>query len=54
MTCVACLLCTVQAYTLAQYTTHTPHSSLYAAIALTTSAWRLSQLRTTSCNFTRS
>jgi len=48
MTCVACVLCTVQTYTLAQCTTHTPH---YAAIALTTSALRLSQLWTTTCNF---
>jgi len=38
------------AYTLAQYTTHTPHRSFYAAIALT-SPRRLSQLWTTSCNF---
>jgi hypothetical protein len=27
MTCVACVLCTVQAYTLTQFTTHTPQYS---------------------------
>jgi len=43
MTCVACELCTVQAYTLAQCTTHMPHMSFYAAIALTTFARRLYQ-----------
>jgi len=45
------VLCTVQAYTLAQCTTHTPHRSFYATIVLTTSARRLSQLWITSCNF---
>jgi len=43
MTCVACVLCTVPAYTLAQCTTHTPHRSYYAAITLTTSAPRVYQ-----------
>jgi len=37
---MACVLCTVQPYTLAQCTTHTPHRSHYAAIALITSARR--------------
>jgi len=48
---MTCVLCTVQVYMLAQCTTHTPHRSFYAAIALTTSARRLSQLWTTSRNF---
>jgi len=42
MTYVACVLCTVQAYKLAQCTTHTPHRSYYATITLT-SARRLYQ-----------
>jgi len=43
MAAMACVLCTVQAYTLAQCTTHTPHRSYYVAIAPTTSARRLYQ-----------
>jgi len=44
-------LCTVKAYTLAQCTTHTPHRSYYAAIALKTSARRVYQHWTNSCTF---